>query len=63
VARRGLAHLTARPDDPGVLTRVWDFLKVRKRYWLLPMLLVLALFAVLVMLSVGSEGNFVYTLN
>jgi competence protein ComGC len=46
-----------------VLTRVWDFLKVRKRYWLLPMLLVLALFAVLVMLSVGSEGNFVYTLN
>jgi len=44
-------------------SRVWDFLKVRKRYWLLPMALVLALFAVLVLLSVGSEGNFVYTLN
>jgi len=47
----------------SALTRAWDFLKVRKRYWLLPMLLVLALFAALVMLSVGSEGNFVYTLN
>ena len=46
-----------------MLTRIWDFLKVRKRYWLLPMILVLALFAVAVMLSVGSEGNFVYTLN
>ncbi len=46
-----------------MLTRVWDFLKVRKRYWLLPMILVLALFAALALLSVGSEGNFVYTLN
>jgi hypothetical protein len=46
-----------------VLTRVWDFLRVRKRFWLLPMILVLALFAVAVMLSAGSEGNFVYTLN
>ncbi|HXZ85271.1 MAG TPA: DUF5989 family protein [Myxococcota bacterium] len=47
----------------SALSRTWDFLKVRKRYWLLPMLLVLAVFAALVVLSVGSEGNFVYTLN
>lgn len=47
----------------SALSRTWDFLKVRKRYWLLPMLLVLGLFALLVALSVGSEGNFVYTLN
>ncbi|HTO71899.1 MAG TPA: DUF5989 family protein [Myxococcota bacterium] len=45
------------------LSRTWGFLKVRKRYWLLPMLVVLALFAALALLSVGSEGNFVYTLN
>ena len=45
------------------MSRAWDYLKVRKKFWLLPMILVLALFAVLVMLSVGSEGNFVYTLN
>ena len=41
----------------------WEFLKTRKRFWLLPMLLVFALFAALVWLSSGSEGNFVYTLN
>ena len=45
------------------MSAAWDFLKVRKRYWLLPIALVLALFAALVLLSVGSEGNFVYTLN
>ena len=47
----------------SALSRTWDFLKVRKRYWLLPMLVVLGLFALLIALSVGSEGNFVYTLN
>lgn len=45
------------------MSRTWDYLRVRKKFWLLPMLVVLALFAVLVVLSVGSEGNFVYTLN
>jgi hypothetical protein len=44
--------------EPGI----WGFLKTRKKFWLLPLLLVLALFALLVLSSVGSEGNFVYTL-
>jgi len=42
---------------------MWDYLRVRKKFWLLPMLLVLGLFAALVLLSVGSESNFTYTLN
>jgi competence protein ComGC len=45
------------------MSSAWDFLKVRKKFWLLPMLIVLGVFAALVMLSAGSEGNFVYTLN
>jgi competence protein ComGC len=44
-------------------TGLWGFLKERKKFWLLPLILVLVLFGVLVLLSVGSEGNFVYTLN
>jgi competence protein ComGC len=44
-------------------TGLWSFLKERKKFWLLPLILVLVLFGVLVLLSVGSEGNFVYTLN
>jgi len=42
---------------------LWGFLRTRKKYWLLPIALVLALFALLVLASLGSEGNFVYTLN
>jgi hypothetical protein len=41
---------------------VWGFLKTRKKFWLLPLVLVLAFFALLVIASIGSEGNFVYTL-
>lgn len=41
---------------------VWGYLRTRKKYWLLPLVLVLAFFALLVIASIGSEGNFVYTL-
>ena len=44
-------------------TGLWGFLKERKRFWLLPLVLVLLVFGLLVLLSLGSEGNFVYTLN
>jgi hypothetical protein len=46
-----------------VSNRAWEFLKTRKKFWLLPMLFVFALFALLALLSTGSEANFVYTLN
>ena len=36
------------------LKEFWEFLKVRKKYWLLPILLVLVLFGALIILSQGS---------
>jgi hypothetical protein len=40
-----------------------DFLKVRKKYWLLPILVVLVLFAVLIVLSQGTAvAPFIYTI-
>ena len=42
---------------------VWGFLRTRKKFWLLPIVLVFTLFALLVIASIGSEGNFIYTLN
>ena len=42
---------------------VWEFLRTRKRFWLLPFVLVLVLFALLVLASLGGEGNFVYTMD
>jgi len=39
------------------------FLKVRKKYWLIPILLVLALFGALIVLSQGSAvAPFIYTI-
>jgi hypothetical protein len=41
----------------------WNFLKVRKKYWLLPILLVLALFGGLIILTQGSAvAPFIYTI-
>jgi hypothetical protein len=41
----------------------WDFLKVRKKYWLLPILIVLVLFGSLIVLSQGTAvAPFIYTI-
>jgi len=41
----------------------WDFLKVRKKYWLLPILIVLVLFGTLIVLSQGTAvAPFIYTI-
>jgi hypothetical protein len=40
-----------------------DFLKVRKKYWLLPVLIVLFLFGLLIVLSQGTAvAPFIYTI-
>ena len=40
-----------------------EFLKVRKKYWLLPILLVLVLFGGLIILSQGTAvAPFIYTI-
>ena len=45
------------------LIEFWEFLKVRKKYWLLPILLVLLLFGGLIVLSQGSAvAPFIYTI-
>ena len=41
----------------------WDFLKERKKYWLFPIIIVLALFGVLIVLSQGAAvAPFIYTI-
>tara|TARA_X000001036_G_C20638234_1_gene790071 strand:+ start:151 stop:303 length:153 start_codon:yes stop_codon:yes gene_type:complete len=40
-----------------------EFLKDRKKYWLLPIIIVLAMFGVLIVLSQGSAfAPFIYTI-
>ena len=45
------------------LKEFFEFLRVRKKYWLLPILIVLALFGALIVLSQGSViAPFIYTI-
>ena len=45
------------------LKEFWEFFKVRKKYWLLPVIIVLVLFGGLIILSQGSVvAPFIYTI-
>jgi hypothetical protein len=45
------------------LSDLWGFLRVRKKFWLLPVILMMAIFGGLVVLSQGSAiAPFIYTL-
>ena len=45
------------------LKEFWEFLKVRKKYWLLPIIIVLVLFGGIIILSQGSiVAPFIYTI-
>lgn len=47
----------------GFLMELWEFLKVRKKFWLLPILVMMAVFGGLVVLSQGSAvAPFIYTI-
>jgi hypothetical protein len=46
-----------------LLIDLWGFLKVRKKFWLAPIILVLVLLGALIVLSQGSAvAPFIYTL-
>ncbi len=45
------------------LRELWTFLRVRKKYWLLPIILTMALVGALVVMTQGSVvAPFIYTL-
>ena len=46
-----------------LLKDLWDFLKIRKKFWLAPIILILLLLGGLIVLSQGSAvAPFIYTL-
>lgn len=47
----------------SIVIELWKFLKVRKKFWLLPMLLVFLLLGGLLLVAQGSAvAPFIYTL-
>jgi hypothetical protein len=45
------------------LKEFWEFLKVRKKYWLLPIVIILLLFGIFVIVTEGSSlAPFIYAM-
>jgi hypothetical protein len=57
-----LEEAARNPSNPGLLNEFWFFLRYNKKYWLLPILLVLLLFGLIAMLSTTAAAPFIYTL-
>lgn len=45
------------------LKELWDFLNARKKFWMLPIIIVLLLFGILIVMTSGTAiAPFIYTL-
>ena len=40
----------------------WQFLKIRKKYWLLPIIIVLMIFGLIVLTQGSAVAPFIYTI-
>jgi hypothetical protein len=49
-------------SQPSLLVELFDFLRYNKKWWLIPILLVIGLFGLLVALAVSPAAPFIYTL-
>ncbi|HNQ73513.1 MAG TPA: DUF5989 family protein [Verrucomicrobiota bacterium] len=49
-------------SSPGFFAELWGFLRENKKWWLIPILLVLLILGVLVLLSGTGAAPFIYTL-
>ena len=53
---------TAQAGNVGTLREVWEFLGANKKWWLLPILLVMGFFSLLIVLSGTGVAPIIYTL-
>ena len=49
--------------NQSIIKEFWEFLRLKKRYWLLPILITLGLFGALIVFTEGSSvAPFIYAL-
>ena len=52
-----------KENSVAFISELWQFLKVRKKFWLLPVFVMMGLFGGLIVLSQGSAvAPFIYTI-
>ncbi len=49
-------------EETGIIAEFWDFLMDNKKFWLIPILLVMLLLGVLLVLGSTGAAPFIYTL-
>jgi hypothetical protein len=52
----------AESSQPGLWAELFDFLKANKKWWLLPILLMIGVFGILMALSATGVAPFIYTM-
>jgi Family of unknown function (DUF5989) len=51
-----------RKPGGGLAAEFWEFLRANKKWWLLPMVVIFAVLAALILLSSTGAAPFIYTL-
>lgn len=52
----------SRAGQPGAIAELWQFLGQTKKWWLLPIVMILLAFGLLMVLSGTAAAPFIYTL-
>jgi hypothetical protein len=52
----------AESPEPGLVAELFGFLRENKKWWLLPILVVIGLFGLLMVLANSAAAPFIYTL-
>lgn len=49
-------------SEAGIVREFWEFIKENKKFWLIPIIIVLLLLGLLIMLGGTASAPFIYTL-
>ena len=49
-------------DNPSIITEFWEFLRENKKFWLIPVIIVLLIMALLIFFSGTAVAPFLYTI-
>jgi hypothetical protein len=62
VEKKGSFEELGQSQPPSLLAELFEFLKHNKKWWLLPILVMIALFGILMALASTGVAPFIYTL-
>ena len=62
VTNEGTSEFEAAASEKWLIIEFWEFLLDNKKFWLLPIILVLMLLGLLIVFSGSSAAPFIYTL-